>query len=61
MSNKNKSKNAAMEQFKTEAARELGVDLQKGSNKNLTAREAGSIGGRMVKKMIEEYENKSNQ
>ena len=42
---------AAMEQFKTEAANEVGVSLKQGYNGDLTAREAGSIGGQMVKKM----------
>ncbi len=51
-----KSRKQALEQFKTEAARELGVDLEKGYNGGLTAKEAGSVGGRMVKKMIESYE-----
>ena len=48
---------AAMEQFKMHAASEVGVNLQKGYNGNLTSREAGSVGGQMVKKMIEKYEN----
>ena len=48
---------AAMEQFKTEAANEVGVNLNKGYNGDLTSRQAGSIGGQMVKKMIEKYEN----
>ena len=46
----------ANERFKMEAAEELGLNLNKKSNNSLTARQAGSIGGRMVKKMIEEYE-----
>ena len=41
----------AMEQFKMQAASEVGVNLQNGYNGNLTSREAGSIGGQMVKKM----------
>jgi len=49
---------AAMDQFKMEAANEVGVNLKKGYNGSLTTREAGSIGGQMVKKMIESYENK---
>ena len=48
----------AMNQFKMEAANEVGVNLKKGYNGNLTSREAGSVGGQMVKKMIESYENK---
>ena len=47
----------AMERFKMEAANEVGVNLKQGYNGNLTTREAGSIGGQMVKKMIESYEN----
>ncbi len=47
----------AMDKFKMEAAREVGVNLQDGYNGDITARQAGSIGGQMVKKMIESYEN----
>ena len=46
----------AMDQFKMEAARVVGVDLKKVYNGHLTSREAGSVGGQMVKKMIEAYE-----
>ena len=45
-----------MEQFKMQAAQEVGVNLQQGYNGHLTSREAGSIGGQMVKKMVEAYE-----
>ena len=45
-----------MEQFKMQAAQEVGVNLQNGYNGHLTSREAGSIGGQMVKKMVEAYE-----
>lgn len=48
---------AALEKFKMEAASEVGVNLSNGYNGDLTARQAGSIGGQMVKKMIESYEN----
>ena len=48
---------AAMDQFKMEAANEVGVQLKKGYNGSLTSREAGSIGGQMVKKMIKSYED----
>ena len=48
---------AAMDQFKMQAASEVGVNLQNGYNGDLTARQAGSIGGQMVKKMVESYEN----
>ena len=47
----------ALEQFKMEAANEVGVNLTQGYNGDLTSRQAGSIGGQMVKKMIEKYEN----
>lgn len=47
----------AMNKFKMEAANEVGVDLKQGYNGHLTSREAGSVGGQMVKKMIEAYEN----
>ena len=48
---------AAMNQFKMEAANEVGVNLKKGYNGSMTTREAGSIGGQMVKKMIQSYES----
>ena len=47
----------ALNQFKMEAANEVGVNLKQGYNGNLTFREAGSVGGQMVKKMVENYEN----
>ena len=46
----------AMNRFKMEAASEVGVNLKEGYNGNLTSKEAGSVGGQMVKKMIEQYE-----
>lgn len=45
----------AMERFKMEAASEVGVNLKEGYNGDLTSREAGSVGGQMVKKMIDAY------
>ena len=47
----------ALEKFKMESANEVGVTLNQGYNGDLTSRQAGSIGGQMVKKMIESYEN----
>lgn len=44
-----------LEKFKMEAANEVGVSLRNGYNGDLTSREAGSIGGQMVKKMIDAY------
>ena len=40
-----------MEQFKMQAANEVGVNLKNGYNGDLTSREAGSVGGQMVKKI----------
>mgnify|MGYP002581511859 FL=1 len=63
MSSKNSNKlnipqaRAAMDKFKMEAASEVGVNLKDGYNGDLTSRQAGSVGGQMVKKMIEAYEN----
>ena len=57
MSSKNNNKinvpeaRAAMDKFKMEAAAEVGVNLKEGYNGDLTSREAGSVGGQMVKKM----------
>lgn len=47
----------ALNRFKMEAASEVGVNLKQGYNGDLTSKQAGSIGGQMVKKMIESYEN----
>ena len=59
-SNKNAVETANAKQIlnkvKMEAAAEVGVDLKQGYNGDLTSRQAGSIGGQMVKKMIEAYE-----
>ena len=49
--------NEALNKFKMEAASEVGVNLKQGYNGDLTAKQAGSVGGQMVKKMIESYEN----
>ena len=45
----------ALERFKMESANEVGVTLKQGYNGDLTSRQAGSIGGQMVKKMIDAY------
>ena len=47
----------ALNKFKMEAAAEVGVNLKQGYNGDLTSKRAGSVGGQMVKKMIESYEN----
>ena len=57
MSSKNNNKlnipeaRAAMDKFKMESAQEVGVNLKQGYNGDLTSREAGSVGGQMVKNM----------
>ena len=57
MSSSNKQAKAALERVKQEAASEVGVNLKQGYNGDLTSRQAGSVGGQMVKKMVEKYEN----
>ncbi|MCI5538786.1 MAG: alpha/beta-type small acid-soluble spore protein [Oscillospiraceae bacterium] len=47
----------ALDKFKMEAASEVGVNLKQGYNGDLTSRQAGSVGGQMVKKMIKAYED----
>jgi len=47
----------ALDNMKYEIARELGVNLKQGYNGDLTSREAGSVGGQMVKRMIEQAES----
>ena len=48
--------NAAMDRFKTEVASELGISLKEGYNGDLTSKEAGSVGGEMVRRMIKRQE-----
>ena len=47
----------SLERFKYEVANEVGVNLKNGYNGNISARDAGKIGGNMVKKMIQQAEN----
>ena len=51
----------AMNKFKMEAANEVGVNLKQGYNGDLTSKQAGSVGGQMVKKMIKSYEDNMTQ
>ena len=51
----------AMEKFKYEVANEIGVPLKQGYNGDLTSREAGSVGGEMVKRMIAYAQNNMNK
>lgn len=53
----NPSARDAMNKFKMETASQVGVNLKQGYNGDLTSKQAGSIGGQMVKKMIESYES----
>ena len=50
----------ALNRFKMEAANEVGVNLKQGYNGDLTSREAGSVGGQMVKKMIDAYKTQGS-
>lgn len=47
----------ALDKFKMEAASDVGVNLKQGYNGDLTSKQAGSVGGQMVKKMIKSYED----
>ena len=47
----------AMDNLKYEVAQSVGVDLKNGYNGNITSRQAGSVGGEMVKRMVKDYEN----
>ena len=47
----------SLDKFKYEVAAEVGVDLKNGYNGNMSAKDAGKIGGNMVRKMIEQAEN----
>ena len=47
---------SALDKFKYEVASEVGVNLKDGYNGDISARDAGKIGGQMVKKMIEQAE-----
>lgn len=51
----------AMDKFKMEVANELGVDLKEGYNGDLTSKEAGSVGGEMVRKMIKKQEEQMSE
>ena len=56
-SNMSPAAKQALHRFKMETAREVGVTLNEGYNGDLTSKQAGSIGGQMVKKLIEQAEN----
>ena len=50
----------AMNRFKMEAASEVGVTIKQGYNGDLTSRQAGSVGGQMVKKMVQDYQQRAS-
>ena len=56
-SNSTSSNKAKLQSLKTEVASSLNVNLKQGYNGDLTSKQAGSVGGQMVKKMIQAYEN----
>ena len=60
MKNQTAASKEAMNRFKMESASEVGVNLKQGYNGDLTSKQAGSVGGQMVKKMIESYEQGMN-
>ena len=57
-SNVKKEAKEALNRFKMEAASEVGVNLKEGYNGDLTSKQAGSVGGQMVKKMIQDMESR---
>ena len=57
----NKQAKAALDKLKTEVASELGVNLKQGYNGDLTSKQAGSIGGEMVKKLVAKAANDMQQ
>ena len=50
--NANKQAKAALDKFKYEVAGEIGVNLKQGYNGDLTSKQAGSVGGEMVKRLV---------
>ncbi len=54
---RSKTNKAALDKFKYEVANEVGVNLKQGYNGDLTSKQAGTVGGYMVKKLIEQAEN----
>jgi len=59
-SNNTNNAKAMLDNMKYEVANELGINLKQGYNGDLTSREAGSVGGYMVKKMIEDVERRNS-
>lgn len=57
----NQNARGALNRLKMETANEVGVKLNQGYNGDIKSRDAGLVGGNMVKKMIQSYENNSAQ
>ena len=55
--NSKSSRNPALDKFKYEVASEVGVNLKQGYNGDLSSKDAGRIGGNMVRKLIQQAEN----
>lgn len=60
-SKSNPQARAALDKFKYEVANEIGVNLKQGYNGDLTSKQAGSIGGEMVKKLVAKAANDMQQ
>lgn len=60
-SKSNPQARAALDKFKYEVANEIGVNLKQGYNGDLTSKQAGSIGGEMVKKLVSKAANDMQQ
>ena len=61
MAKSNPQARAALDKFKYEVANEIGVNLKQGYNGDLTSKQAGSIGGEMVKKLVAKAANDMQQ
>jgi len=59
-SNTSSDSKSKLQSFKSEVASSLNIDLKQGYNGDLTSREAGSVGGEMVKRMIAYAQNNMN-
>ncbi len=56
MAKSNKANKAALENMKYEVANSLGVNMKKGYNGDLSSKDNGRVGGEMVRRMVEQYE-----
>lgn len=53
-----KYRKSSLDKFKEEVANQLGINLKPGDNGNLSARDAGRIGGEMVRRMVKAYQER---